>query len=246
MANFIFKEGLLGVKWIPRFESVRFRRVNVQRPRPPHYLRAKYEALVKPIYKEDTSYLPPTVKCMKNQELEKNTIDIINPLERIIAKELYQKLESSKFVGFLHVNPICGEDEFQARVLLFRERVSIDKFSKKVVDKAVRGTIYESILPLFITHTAIIFSEELHVDKILKVLRKIPQYVLMAGIVDNRLLNVSQLKTYAELKNITTARAGLVSLLNSFGQQIVNNITAHPRNLATQLQLYSESKSESS
>ncbi|CAH1388401.1 unnamed protein product [Nezara viridula] len=246
MVNFIVKEGLLGVKWIPRLESLRYRRVNVQRPRPPHYIRAKYEALVKPIYKYDTIFKPPPVKCMKNEELAVRKVEIDNPLERIIAKELYEKMESSKFIGFLHVNPISGEDKFQARVLLFREKTSIEIFSKKTVDKAVRGTIYENILPLFVTETAIIFSEEVHVDKILKVLRKIPQYVLMAGIIDKRLLSVSQLKQYAELKDITTARAGLVSLLNSFGQQIVNNITAHPRNLATQLQLYAESKSKDS
>lgn len=36
-----------------------------------------------------------------------------NPLERIIAKELYDTVEKSNMVCIVHTNPILGEDEFQ-------------------------------------------------------------------------------------------------------------------------------------
>lgn len=66
------------MKWIPRLESLRYRRVNVQKPRAPFYLRAKYEELVKPIYKEDSIFRTPPIKCMKNEELQRKTLEIVS------------------------------------------------------------------------------------------------------------------------------------------------------------------------
>lgn len=237
------REGFLSIRWVPRLESLRFRRVNVQKPREPHYERAKYLALVKPMYEVDKSaYLPPSVTCRKTEEQKRNTTRIDNPLERIIAKELYDKCESSKMVCFVHTNPISGEDQFQARVLLKRDNMEIGVYSKYTVATAFENTRYEAILPLFVTHTAIIFSQETNIDKLLKVLKKVPQYILMGGIIDNRLLSVTQLKKYSELKDITTARAQLVSVLNLCAQQTVSQLMAHPQRLIAQLQLHANSQ----
>ena len=57
--------------------------------------------------------------------------------------------------------------------------MDIEQYSNQTVARAFRGTIYEAILPLFIVHNAIVFSKEPHVDKLFKVLKKIPQYVLL-------------------------------------------------------------------
>lgn len=47
------------------YQQVRFgrNRPNIQRPKAPHFLKAKLLAVTKPIYEEDTR--PPVEKCLK-------------------------------------------------------------------------------------------------------------------------------------------------------------------------------------
>lgn len=57
--------------------------------------------------------------------------------------------------------------------------MKIERHSKYTLERAFRNTRYEAILSLFVTHSAIIFSNEPKVDKLLKILKKTPEYVLM-------------------------------------------------------------------
>lgn len=57
--------------------------------------------------------------------------------------------------------------------------MTLEIHSKHTVKLAVSGTQYEAILPLFVTHNAIIFCDEPKVGKLIKVLKKIPQTILM-------------------------------------------------------------------
>lgn len=72
--NFYFvTTGLLQNNWKPFLQVVRFRRFNVQRPRPPCYLRAKVLEFVKPnLPKLDVSLWnkPNAATCKKQEETE--------------------------------------------------------------------------------------------------------------------------------------------------------------------------------
>ncbi|KAK9510211.1 hypothetical protein O3M35_005044 [Rhynocoris fuscipes] len=240
------RECMLRVKWSPAFCAQRFKRINVQRPKAPHFERAKYLALLRPQFKEDPSeYLPPSLKCRKKQELEKNTVREENPFEKILAKEMFDLFEKSKLVAFLHRNPILGEDEFQAKIKFKRENMDIRVYSRHTAKLAFEGTRYEPVLKLFVTHNSLVLSDEPNVAKLMQILKKIPQYILLAAIVDNRLLSVSQLETYVRLKDLTTARAQFAAVLNNAAQNVVMRLNQQQTTLITRLQQIVDAKSNS-
>lgn len=240
------RDCLLRLKWSPVLCTQRFKRINVQRPRAPHYERAKVLALLKPQYKEDPSfYLPPSLKCRKQEELKQQLIRAENPLEKILAKEMLDRFQSSKFVAFLHTNPICGEDKFQAKVKLKREKMDIHIYSKYTAKLALEGTSFEAVLQLFVAHNAIVFCDEPKVESLIKCLKKIPQYILMAAIVDNRLLSLSQLEKYVQLKDLSTARAHFVAQLNCVANNVVTQLNQHQTTLVTRLQQIADAKADS-
>uniref|UniRef100_A0A023F7D4 Large ribosomal subunit protein uL10m n=1 Tax=Triatoma infestans TaxID=30076 RepID=A0A023F7D4_TRIIF len=240
------RDCLLRLKWSPALCTQRFKRINVQRPRAPHYERAKVLALLKPQYKEDPSlYLLPALKCRKQEELKQQLIRVENPLEKIIAKEMLERFQNSKLVAFLHANPICGEDEFQAKVKLKREKMDIQIYSKYTAKLALEGTRFEAVLQLFVAHNALVFCDEPKVEVLMKTLKKIPQYILMAAIVDNRILSLSQLEKYVQLKDLSTARAHFVAQLNSVANNVVTQLNQHQTTLVTRLQQIADAKADS-
>lgn len=109
---------------------------------------------------------------------------------------------------------------------------------------AVEGTKYEAIVPLFDSNHCIVFSSEEQVGKLLRTVRKFPQMILMAGIVQNRLLSRNEFNDFASLPDLTTARGQLVATLNLAGGKIVEDLEAHSKNLVNILDVHAKGTNE--
>lgn len=226
---------------LPVLQFKRFRgKINIQRPRKPHYDRALFNAVTKPIY--DRPKL--TDECFQWQQKEAIVRkEKINPYEQIIAKEVANWFAHSKLVAIFHVNSISADDMFKARVNFFKQNMHVKLYGKSIMRQALDNTKYEAILPLFEAKNCIIFSPDQKVSQLLKIVKKTPQLTLLAGIVENRLLSKNELVQFAALPPIDIVRAQLVSLLqNAGGNNIVNSLQTHQSNLCQSLDAYAKSE----
>lgn len=223
----------------PLLQFQRFRaKINIQRPRQPHYERARVIAVTTPRYPEP----PKTTNCF---EKKSRTVQE-NPYNDIIAREVYNWLNNSKMVGIFHINSIKSDDYFDARVLLHKQNMQLKQYGQKIIRKAVEGNRFEAILPLFDAQTCLVFSPEPRVSQLLKITRKIPQMLLLAGIVDDTLLSRNEFMQYAQMPGLQSAQAELVQTLNMAGTTLVQNLEAHQKNFVNILDVYAKSDSESS
>ncbi|XP_049534585.1 39S ribosomal protein L10, mitochondrial [Anopheles darlingi] len=236
MSNFVIN-GLLQCR-NPLLAFRRFRgKMNIQRPRQPHYERARVLEVVKPYYKKP-SFNAPCVEAQLTQETRK----VENPYEAIVAREARNWFEQSRLVAFLHVNSIRQEDMFKVQVALHRHQVTVKVYGKSIMQKAVQGTKFEPILPLFEAKTALVFGpEERKINQLLSVLKKAPQLVLLAGIVEGRLLSKQELVAYASMPDLTTVRAQFAAVLESAGGKIVSDLQCHQQQLVNLLDAHARS-----
>lgn len=225
----------------PIIQFKRFRgKINIQRPQLPHYDRALFNAVTKPI-------IPlPTVTqiCYENRlqgKAAKETVD--HPYERIIAKEVYNWLNYSKLVGIFHINSITAEELFKVRVAFHNKNMHYKSYGKSIIKKAVVNTKYEAMLPLFESKNAVVFSADPQAAQMLKIIKKVPQIILMAAIVEDRLMSKNEVVNYANLPNLTIAQSQLVGVLNSAAGALVNNLQAHQTNLCHSLDAYAQQSS---
>lgn len=228
---------------------LRFRKINIRKPRPPFYLRAKVLEFVKPKFpKLDTRLwnIPNAATCKKQEELEQTKARMINPYEQLLAKDLYNMFATSKLIAFFHGNSFNAEERFKMAVAFKKEAMYLKRYSKHTVKIAVENTPYVTILPLFESSTVILFCEEAKVQRLFKVIKKMPSIILMCGIVEGKLMSLTQMKEYSQLTDITMARAQLVSLLNSSQLQLVNNLMYHQTSIVMGLQQYAQSQNEKS
>jgi len=219
-------------------------RVNIQKPLPPHYRRAKIEYLTRPKYFEkgekEQWFLPLESQCLKEEELRRKQApkDEENLYEKLLAKDLKNWFENSKLIAFFHANPIQFDDRFEAEVRLRKENMYLKKYGKHTVNLALEGTPYISVMPLFVSHTEMVFCSEPKVDKLLKICKKMRYHCLLAAIVEGQLLSVSQLTALSQVRDLATARAQLVAVLNAAQSQMVNGLTFHQQRIVTGLQQY--------
>jgi len=209
----------------------RFRgKINIQRPRPPHYQRALFNAVTTPIYEK----IPMTVQCRAREEAfltrEKREAES-HPYQKILARELLECFERSNMTLVCHKNPIKAYDMFKFRVLLHKKEIQCKVYGKKIVKEALSNTKYETLLPLFNVSNCILFASEPKVNDVLKLLRKAPQIILLGGIVDNQLLSKNELVSYSQLPNLAIVQAQFAANLHLAGGSILNKLQAHQSNL---------------
>lgn len=201
------------------FEQKRCRtKINIQKPRIPHFKRRCIEEFVTPFYDPPRPILPVHELCGniidKKKKLE--AVESINPYQIIIGREVLNWFNNSKMIAFLHKNSIKSEDEFEFNVSLRRENMYLKYYGYKTMEAGLKGTKYENVLQLWGAPGNIVFCDKPKVDKLLKIIKKTPQMILMAGILDGVFLNVNDFKKYGSM-DLTTAQAGLVQTLRTAG-----------------------------
>ncbi|KAL3281183.1 hypothetical protein HHI36_004400 [Cryptolaemus montrouzieri] len=219
----------------PLLQTVRFRgKINVQKPKPPHFERAKYLAISKPWFISKNKDKTSVELCRKNVSRQKEGIE--NPLQRIIAQETLTFFQSSKLIGFYHANPMKASEQFKAFAMFKKEGMLLKGYGRKTMEMAVKGTHYEAILDIWIPHTMVVFSPEPKIKELLRITRRFHQLVLIAGVYEGHFMNVEDLTKYSTILNLETAQAMLVHTLNASASKLHRQLNSHQTSLLALLE----------
>lgn len=233
----LFNTNLLKTQ-LPSLISKRFRgKINIQRPRAPHYERARVLAVTQPMYKPK----PVNEKCVK--DLEVSAAKPVNPYERIIAREVVNWFDHSQFVAIFHMNSVSQEELFKVRVELHNKHIALKSYGRNIMQLALANTKYENTLPLFDTSFCILFAPDAkNVKDVLRLTKKVPQMILLAGVLENRIMSRNEIQQYATMPSLQVAQAQLCNVLNSAASSLVHNVLdAHSKSLVQILDMHKES-----
>lgn len=227
----------------PNVISVRHRRINVQKPRKPHHYRAVIEEVTKFKYPwVIPSSLPWSERCPKPSD----SVKIIeeNPYEKILAKEVKDLFEQSAMVAIFHKNPIKGELDFKTMKAFKMAGMDHLVYGKSTLNLALAQTNYAAVLDLFQSHSALVFSSTPQVPKLLKMIKKMPHLILLACIVDGKLLSKNQTVEYGSLVDIQNARARLISVIGQVNNRCLQTIGQTQLTMVRYLEQYGQSSAE--
>ncbi|XP_016979377.1 39S ribosomal protein L10, mitochondrial [Drosophila rhopaloa] len=221
----------------PALQSVRFKgKINIQRPKEPHYERARVVAVTQPKYPE-----PPKAKSCFKTRAERTQQQIENPYNEIIAREVRNWLDHSRLVAVFHLNSITSDEIFRVRVQLHKQNLHLKSYGRKIISQAVAATRYEAILPLFHSNHCIVFSpDQQTIGSLLRITRKVPQMVLLGGVVEDTLLSRNELMAYAQLPGLQAVQAQLVQTLNQAAGHLVQQMQAHQQSFVQVLDVHAK------
>lgn len=218
-------------------------KINIQRPRPPHYTRKLFNAVTEPVYPRKTAidlcHERQALKELEQQHWEKN---VLHPYESILAKELFDCFDTAKMILICHKNSMDGYEYFNFKVGMHKKNIKTKVFSRKIIKGAIEHTKFNAMLPLLLDtpYNCMLFSDEWNVNDALGVLKKTPKVILLAGTLGDRYMSRNELENYAKLPDLTTVRAQFVATMNSVGGQLTNHLQAHQSNFAYMLDAHAD------
>jgi len=227
----------------PNIINVRYRRINVQKPRKPNHYRAVINEITKPKYPwPKISEMPWNERCPKPLMKLKETEN--NPYENILAREVRDLFEQSAMVAIFHKNPVKGEIDFKTMKTFKMAGMDHVIYGKSTLKLALEQTKYAAVLNLFQSHSSILFSSTSQVPKMLKIIKKMPHLILLACIVDGKLISKIQVVEYGNLIDIDNARARLISVIGQVNNRCLQTIGQTQLTMVQYLEQYGQSTTE--
>merc|ERR1712110_651466 len=97
---------------LPSPGQIRFKRVNIQKPRRPDWFRQQLLAVAAPRYSppQTIEELPDSCEMAAKKEEEREWKEHINQLEKFYVQEMVEMFEKSEMIAFFHTNPIKEAD----------------------------------------------------------------------------------------------------------------------------------------
>ncbi|RLU20682.1 hypothetical protein DMN91_007295 [Ooceraea biroi] len=218
-------------------QQKRFRgKINIQKPRAPHYYRALVNEFMTPFYPNPNKNKKLTEMCYKvKKHATPKEEDTYNPYEKIIAREVRNWFDNSKMIAICHQNTMSSEDEFEFRVPLKKANMYYKRYSKRIMKLALEDSPYAATERLYRSHFSLVFGSDRTVAAFEKIVKKFPQVILMAGILEGRILSKEDFLKYGKM-DLTTAQVHLVQVLQSAGGNNLNQqLTHHQSTLVTRL-----------
>lgn len=152
-----------------------------------------------------------------------------HPYNKIRADILRNELHEAKLICFMHENSILMEDRRKIHNMLFKKNFFLKAYNNETVRLAITGTKFESALPFTRSRNALILSPEPDVQAFFKLTRKIPQFVLLAGIVHGRFLSREEMQWLSTVPNIEYLQGQTCAILSSVASRTLQ-ITSHHQN----------------
>lgn len=226
--------------FLPNVISVRYRKINVQKPREPDHYRAVINAVTSPRYPWPK---PPVVPLVEKRFKQLQNIED-NPYENILAREVKELFEQSPMIAIFHKNPVKGETNFKCKKTFKMAGMNEIIYGKSTLTKGLAETNYASVLELFQSHSSIVYSSTEQVPKLLKITKKMPHLILMACIVDGKMLSKNQTIEYGNLIDIDNARARLIHVISQVNNKCLQTIGQTQLTMVRYLEQYAQSSAE--
>ncbi|XP_022669047.1 39S ribosomal protein L10, mitochondrial-like isoform X2 [Varroa destructor] len=192
--------------------QMRFRRIQTRNPPEPHFDRKAMLEVCKPI-------IPPKEKvCGHLNRVER--IYEPHPWNVLKAKRLRANLEEASMILFYHKNSVKREDDFKIHNMLFKKKLYLQTNISN--------------------ENAIIISPHKNITVAIELLKKMPQYILLAGVIDRIFLSRDQLQWLATVPSIEFVQAITAKLLATHSQNLCFNLNRHQLRLSNFLAEHSK------
>lgn len=155
------------------------------------------------------------------------------PLEKILSKELLEDINKSDFILVIQYNYTPFQSDRVYKNTLTKSGGKVHALNNKIYQDALNTLKLDQLSKLtWITRHMLVTGQVDCLPVCVNALKKMPQYVLLAGSIQRHIYNVSQLNSISITNNLDQCRANLLAVLETPAVELSSYLQQH----STQLQ----------
>lgn len=148
----------------------------------------------------------------------------LHPLQRIYADELLEAVKENDFVLFIQHNYTPFQSERVYKNTLIKSGGLIYSHRNTVYKDVFSNLGLEQVQSLFVTRNTLVLGKIDSLPKCVIALRKMPQFLLLAGCIHNEVYSYEQLQQISASSDLDTCRATLTSILETPAIELYQNL----------------------
>lgn len=175
----------------------------------PHKQKKHMLAACEPYFKRKYLSQEETCKAKEVKKIE------LHPLERIMVEELLDDLKQSNFVLFVQYNYTKFQSDRVYKNTIIKSGGKFHALNNNIYRETFKILNREDLNHLFVTRNALVTGQTDKLASCVNVMRKMPQLILLAAMIDNHLYELDQIRSIVAAANLDQARANLLSILTT-------------------------------
>lgn len=155
----------------------------------------------------------------------------MHPLDRILCNELVEELKQSEIVLFFQYNYTPFQSERVYINTIIKSGGKLHALKNQVYKEAFTILQMEHTHCLFNGRNGLITGQIDCLPRCVTALRKMPQFILLAGMINNHLYQFDQLKLFAASPSLDQSRANLLNTLTIPASEMYSHLEQHIKQL---------------
>ena len=141
-------------------------------------------------------------------------------------------------IAVCHYSYIPGNDLILLRHRLRKYNIHVKFFPNEALTTFVSESKFKNLLPLFAGRSILMVSQEVRANEMLRVLKNVPQIILLGGCVDDVILSKKGFVDLAKLPSLVTVQGEVVGVLSLMTSQTSTLLQRGPVYLTSLLEQY--------
>uniref|UniRef100_A0A8D0HRK2 Large ribosomal subunit protein uL10m n=1 Tax=Sphenodon punctatus TaxID=8508 RepID=A0A8D0HRK2_SPHPU len=223
--------------WLPTLHVVRHGSKAVTRHwKPMHLERQKLMAV--------TEYIPPKPaipeRCLKPlvKKIEEET-----GYERLVRRQAVEAFRESRMITVCQYNSLSNDDMLMLRHQLRKHNIHVKFFPNEIIIPFLLESKYVNLLPLFVGRNIVLVSPETKAKEMLRMLKRVPQIVLLGACIENTILSKEGVVKFSKLPSLEVAQGEMVGTLSLVASQTSSLLCRSSLHLTALLDQYVKQQS---
>lgn len=153
----------------------------------------------------------------------------MHPLQKIYSNELLEAIEKNDFTLFIQHTYTPFQSERVYKNTLIKSGGHFYSHRNEVYKDVFNRLGANQLLHLCITRNSLVLGPIDALSKCVHALRKMPQFLLLAGYIDKEVYTYEQLQLISRDSNLDSCRATLVSILETPAIDLASNLEEYTR-----------------
>ena len=208
--------------------------------------RSEQERYIKNVEVHQIAFLEPSVYVCRASYSHCRTLHFLQPNQHklSVASQLRDTFTHHELVAVYHYNDLNTQEWNGLRLKLAQSGIQMKVFPSKISIKALEGTKYGNISPLFRGCTAVAYAKEASAAKdLLSVTGSESKLHLLGGVVEDEMMTPLGLKSYSELPSLEGLQQAILGTLNQTQMTLRWYLQRTPQRLTQLLKQISDSSS---
>lgn len=165
----------------------------------------------------------------------------MHPLQKIEVMELVDEIKQNEVVLVVQYNYTPFQSDRVYRNTIIKSGGTFHFLKNPVYKEAFRILNWSDFDSLFIGRNALITGKADCLSRCVNSLRKMPQYILLSGMIDGHMYSLDQLQLIAATPTLDAARANLLNTLTTPASELYSYLELHHNNIKPSYSVDSDS-----